>query len=140
VPAHHRRQAVSHPPHVSAQNLAGDATLWGAAVYGFNNQSDLAANVAGVGIFTAVADNNLACAECGARVGYALTDAMTFDVFAEGVSGESESALNRFAVSSWMLFKVNTDASLDLYFQNESPATDKETNWLPAPKGPFNLT
>jgi hypothetical protein len=67
-----------------------DATLWDAAVYGFNNQSDLAANVAGVGLFTAVADDHVAWAEYGARVGYAVTNAMTFDVFAEGVSGEKD--------------------------------------------------
>ena len=49
-------------------------------------------------------------------------------------------ALNRFAVSSWMPFSFSSDGSLDLYFQNESPGADKEANWLPAPKGPFNLT
>jgi len=49
-------------------------------------------------------------------------------------------SLNRFAVSSWMPFKFDPDGSLDLYFQNASPGADKEANWLPAPKGAFNLT
>ncbi|MGB9245383.1 MAG: DUF1254 domain-containing protein [Candidatus Acidiferrales bacterium] len=48
--------------------------------------------------------------------------------------------LNRFAVSSWMPFEFNADGSLDLYFQHEDPGADKESNWLPAPKGAFNLT
>jgi hypothetical protein len=49
-------------------------------------------------------------------------------------------ALNRFAVSSWMPFKYNPNGSLDLYFQNDNPGKEKEANWLPAPKGAFNLT
>ena len=48
--------------------------------------------------------------------------------------------INRFAVSSWMPFKRDVDGPLTLYFQNENPGSDREANWLPAPKGPFNLT
>ncbi len=48
--------------------------------------------------------------------------------------------LSRFAVSSWMPFKYEPDGSLTLYIQNDSPGADKEANWLPAPKEPFNLT
>lgn len=48
--------------------------------------------------------------------------------------------LNRFAVSSWNPLIYNADGSLTLYFQNDDPGEAKRNNWLPAPKGPFNLT
>jgi hypothetical protein len=36
--------------------------------------------------------------------------------------------------------KPNTDGSLTIYMQSESPGQDKEANWLPAPKtGPFKV-
>ncbi len=33
--------------------------------------------------------------------------------------------------------KRDTDGGLTLYIQRESPGKDKESNWLPAPSGPF---
>jgi hypothetical protein len=65
-----------------------DATLWGAGVYGFNRQSDLVTSVAGVGVFTPAASDDTAWAEYGARIGYAVTETVTFDVFVNGVSGD----------------------------------------------------
>ena len=38
-----------------------------------------------------------------------------------------------------MPFSYNADGSLDLTSRMK-PGRDKEANWLPAPKGPFNLT
>lgn len=36
--------------------------------------------------------------------------------------------------------KFNSDGSLTLYVQHDWPSVDKESNWLPAPKGPFAMT
>lgn len=46
-------------------------------------------------------------------------------------------ALNKFTVSPRNDLKTNADGSTTLYFQAESPGKDKESNWLPAPKGEF---
>lgn len=48
--------------------------------------------------------------------------------------------LKRNAIGDRDPLKSNGDGSLDLYIQHESPGTDKESNWLPAPAGDFNLT
>ena len=33
--------------------------------------------------------------------------------------------------------KKDSDGGFTLYIQNEWPGKEKESNWLPAPKGPF---
>jgi hypothetical protein len=47
--------------------------------------------------------------------------------------------LNRYLINSPMLrnLKRDTDRGITLYLQNGSPGADKESNWLPAPSGPF---
>ena len=47
--------------------------------------------------------------------------------------------LDRYTISQRNKLKENTDGSVTVYFQNESPGADKESNWLPAPKGKFVL-
>ncbi len=50
-----------------------------------------------------------------------------------------ENPLNRYSISARQPLKANPDGSIDILIQNESPGADKESNWLPAPKGKFVL-
>jgi hypothetical protein len=48
-------------------------------------------------------------------------------------------ALNRFSLGTKSKsLQYNPDGSLTLYFQNDSPGSDKESNWVPAPKDAFS--
>ena len=47
--------------------------------------------------------------------------------------------INRKAIGDRSNLKVNADGSIDIYIQNASPGKDKESKWLPAPQGEFNI-
>lgn len=49
--------------------------------------------------------------------------------------------LNRYLINEPMLpaMKLDADQGLTIYLQSESPGTEKESNWLPAPEGEFYL-
>jgi len=48
--------------------------------------------------------------------------------------------LNRYSLGTKnKTLKYNADGSLTLYAGTKSPGADKESNWLPAPDGPFSL-
>lgn len=50
-----------------------------------------------------------------------------------------ENPINRYNIGSHDSLKINEDGSFDIYIQNASPGKEKESNWLPAPQGGFNL-
>lgn len=47
-------------------------------------------------------------------------------------------SINRYTIGDRDRLQFNDDGSLDLYVQTAKPA--QESNWLPAPAGPFNLS
>ena len=47
--------------------------------------------------------------------------------------------LNRFTLSQRDNLSRNPDGSVDLFLQHENPGPAKQSNWLPAPAGEFNL-
>jgi hypothetical protein len=51
----------------------------------------------------------------------------------------SANRLNRYLINSPMLpgLKRDADGGVTLFVQHDTPGSDKEVNWLPAPSGPF---
>ncbi len=50
-----------------------------------------------------------------------------------------DNPIGRYAIGDRDKFQFNKDGTLDIYIQHASPGKDKESNWLPAPKGNFDL-
>lgn len=50
-----------------------------------------------------------------------------------------DNPLNRYSISERQALKAKPDGSIDLLIQHASPGPDRESNWLPAPKGAFIL-
>ncbi len=48
--------------------------------------------------------------------------------------------IQRFAIGDRDALKFNADGSLDLFVQHDAPGGDRDSNWLPAPNGRFNLS
>lgn len=49
-----------------------------------------------------------------------------------------DNPLNRYSIGEYTDgLKTNPDGSLDIYIQNQSPGSDKESNWLPSPADGF---
>ncbi|PZC51751.1 MULTISPECIES: DUF1254 domain-containing protein [unclassified Mesotoga] len=48
--------------------------------------------------------------------------------------------IDRYSIGDRSRLSFNDDGSLDIYIQHDSPGADLESNWLPAPNGPFSLS
>ncbi|KKK58199.1 hypothetical protein LCGC14_3046850, partial [marine sediment metagenome] len=51
----------------------------------------------------------------------------------------ADNPIGRYAIGDRDKLRFNKDGSLDIYIQHASPDKDKVSNWLPAPKGNFDL-
>ena len=53
---------------------------------------------------------------------------------------QAANQLDRFAIGDRDDLHYDDDGSLDIYVQHDSPGPDRESNWLPAPRGPLGIT
>ncbi len=53
---------------------------------------------------------------------------------------QAANPINRFAIGDRDELTFGADGSLDLYLQHEKPGGGKESNWVPAPRGPLGVT
>lgn len=51
----------------------------------------------------------------------------------------ADNPIRRYSIGDRDKLQFNEDGSLDIYIQHASPGKDEESNWLPAPKGKFDL-
>ncbi len=52
---------------------------------------------------------------------------------------QAANPLSRFAIGDRDELRYNADGSLDIYMHPDSPGPDKESNWLPDPRGPLGM-
>ena len=54
-------------------------------------------------------------------------------------TGSRRNPINRTQIGTYDNLTADPDGSVPLYIQHDHPEPDHESNWLPAPAGPFNL-
>ena len=59
----------------------------------------------------------------------------------DGQSFFTENALKRYAIGNRTPgLKTNDDGTLDIFVGHDDPGPERQSNWLPAPAGPFTMT
>ncbi|MEN8261206.1 MAG: DUF1214 domain-containing protein [Pseudomonadota bacterium] len=51
-----------------------------------------------------------------------------------------ENPISRTQIGTYDELRLDEDGSITIYLQKDSPGANKESSWMPAPEGPFNLT
>ena len=51
-----------------------------------------------------------------------------------------ENPIHRTQIGTYDDLATGSDGTVTIYIQHDTPGPDNESNWLPSPEGPFNLT